>query len=357
MKNDYRKQQYVKNTKKIRSILQELPVFAADYFTYLENREISVNTRLSYAYDIRVFFRFLSQSAGFKKEHMRTLPIEKLELLTPSDLQEYISYIAVYQDPDGENTSNKECGKARKIASLRSFFSFFYDNHYIRTNPAALIKTTKIPKKRILRMDKSEVASLLSSVSAKEGLSDMERLYQDKIWLRDTAILTLLLGTGLRVSECVGLDIEHVDFKKKCLYIIRKGSDEDVAYFEDEVAFALQEYIQYGRDLFKPCERDKNALFLSSQHKRMGARSIELMIKKYAKRAGIGDYITPHRCRSTFGTNLYRESGDLYMVAEALHHSSVETTRKHYAAMEDDQKRKAAFMSSSLFNVNKDIIS
>ena len=156
------------------------------------------------------------------------------------------------------------------------------------------------------------------------------------------AIVTLLLGTGIRVSECVGLDIEDVDFKNYGIKVVRKGGSEMIVYFGDEVAKALIDYIEGDRQNVTPIAGHEHALFLSTQRKRIGIRAVENLVKKYSSLVTSLKKITPHKLRSTYGTNLYQETGDIYLVADVLGHKDVNTTRKHYAAMQDYNKRKAA---------------
>ena len=150
-----------------------------------------------------------------------------------------------------------------------------------------------------------------------------------------------MLGTGIRVSECVGLDINDVDFKNNGIKIHRKGGQEVIVYFGDEVCEALLNYME-EREQKTPLEGHTNALFLSLQNKRISVRSVENLVKKYSSLVTNLKNITPHKLRSTYGTNLYRETGDIYLVADVLGHKDVNTTKKHYAALEDERRRKAA---------------
>ena len=154
------------------------------------------------------------------------------------------------------------------------------------------------------------------------------------------ALLSLLLGTGIRVSECVGLDISDVDFKNNGILIHRKGGKDVTIYFSDEVKEALQNYYD-ERVLILEESGHEGAFFLSIQNKRLSVRSVENLVKKYAKIISPLKKITPHKLRSTYGTNLYKETGDIYLVADVLGHSDVNTTKKHYAAIEDDRRRSA----------------
>ena len=157
------------------------------------------------------------------------------------------------------------------------------------------------------------------------------------------ALLTLLLGTGIRVSECVGIDIDDIDFKTNGIRVHRKGGYNTTVYFPDEVRTALINYLE-DRKLKIPEEGSENALFLSMQNKRITVRAVENLVKKYSRNVTTLKKITPHKLRSTFGTNLYKESGDIYLVADVLGHKDVNTTRKHYAAQDDENRRRAANM-------------
>ena len=155
------------------------------------------------------------------------------------------------------------------------------------------------------------------------------------------AIITLLLGTGIRVSELVGLDIQDVDFKNGGIQVTRKGGNEMVVYFGEEVEKALLNYIEMRKNI-TPVAGHEHALFYSTQRKRIGIQAVENLVKKYASQITTTKKITPHKLRSTYGTALYRETGDIYLVADVLGHKDVNTTRKHYAAMDENRRRLAA---------------
>lgn len=212
----------------------------------------------------------------------------------------------------------------------------------IKTNPPALIDIPKIHEKAIIRLDVDEVAMLLDYIEhAGDQLSGQRKAYYEKTKVRDLALITLLLGTGIRVSECVGLDVEDVDFKNDAIKVTRKGGNEMFVYFGEEVEKALLDYLEV-RETITPVAGHEHALFYSIQRKRMGIQAVENLVKKYAKQITSTKKITPHKLRSTYGTSLYRETGDIYLVADVLGHKDVNTTRKHYAAIGDERRRKAA---------------
>lgn len=339
-KTTYHDELMKKNIVHLREILDTLPLFCGQYFRGMQDY-ISSRTRVAYAYDIRVFFEYLHDNNPiFKKTPIKEYKIDILDQITRMDIEEYIEHCAYYTK-DGKEYMNDERGKARKLASLRSFYNYFYRNEMIQTNPASLVKMPKLHEKEIVRLDPDEVAILLDTVETGDKLTKKQLQYHEKNKLRDVALLTLMLGTGIRVSECVGIDIQDVDFKNNGIKIRRKGGYEAVVYFGEEVELALFDYLEQRKKII-PVEGHEDALFLSMQNKRITVRAVENLVKKYASMVTSLKKITPHKLRSTYGTTLYKETGDIYLVADVLGHKDVNTTRKHYAALEEDRRRQAA---------------
>lgn len=339
----YHEQTTIDYTLRLREILKTLPPFAKDYFRAIEPTS-SIRTRMNYAYDIRVFFHFLMECNPLYRTYQITeFKPSDLEKLTAVDIEEYMEYLKVYRRDDEELITNGEKGLARKMSALRSFYAYYYKHEIISKNPTLLVDMPKQHEKAIIRLDADEVALLLDFVeTAGSKLTGQALAYYNKTKTRDLAILTLLLGTGIRVSECVGLDINDVDFKNNGITVTRKGGNQMVVYFGDEVADALMNYIENERKVISPVPGHEAALFLSTQRRRMGVQAVENMVKKYAKQVTPNKKITPHKLRSTYGTSLYKETGDIYLVADVLGHKDVNTTKKHYAAIDEDRRRLAA---------------
>lgn len=332
----------IKQTLKLREILSTMPVFIKDYFRGIEPTT-TTRTRISYAYDIRIFFQFLiSENPRFSKYDLKDFRVSDLDLIQPLDIEEYMEYLKVYQDAQDETQTNGERGLKRKMSALRSFYLYYYKKEFIKTNPTLLVDMPKLHGRTIVRLDADEVASLLDYIEKCGGsLTGQKRVYYEKTKERDLAIVTLLLGTGIRVSECVGLDVEDIDFKNGGVKVVRKGGNEMVVYFGDEVEKALVNYLEVRKGI-TPVAGHEHALFYSTQRKRIGVQAVENLVKKYASQITTTKKITPHKLRSTYGTALYRETGDIYLVADVLGHKDVNTTRKHYAAMDDNRRRQAA---------------
>ena len=206
----------------------------------------------------------------------------------------------------------------------------------------------KLHDKPITRLDTDEVNALLLEAENGNNLSSRQKHYQQIYAKRDTAILTLFLGTGIRVSELVGLNKEDFRFDNNSFLVTRKGGNKSILYFSQEVKTALSEYLEWLEEMkksntpFGKKVRMTNAMFVSNHGTRYSVRGIQMLVKKYSQIATPLKHITPHKLRSTFGTALYRETQDIYVVADVLGHSDVNTTKKHYAQMSEDIRKKAA---------------
>ena len=340
-KMTYREKTDIDNTLRLREVLKSLPPFCRDYFRAMESTT-TTKTRISYAYDIRIFFQFLLDSNPALKEYSMTdFTVDVLDQLKAVDIEEYEEYLKVYKN--GEKTeTNGERGLKRKISALRSFYAYYYKREMIQTNPTVLIDTPKVHDKSIIRLDVDEVAILLDYIEhCGDQLTGQKRVFYEKTKERDLAVVTLLLGTGIRVSECVGLDVEDVDFKNNGIKVTRKGGNEMIVYFGPEVEKALKRYLEV-REGITPLPGHEHALFYSAQRRRIGVKAVENLVKKYARQVTTTKKITPHKLRSTYGTALYQETGDIYLVADVLGHRDVNTTKKHYAALDDARRRQAA---------------
>ena len=335
---DYYHERTLKTLDRIDRLMDELPPFCEDFLRGIESHT-SVLTRLNYCYDLRIFFDFLVRKK-FRGKAIQDLTLEDLEAVTDTDLEIFLSYLSNYRFGE-KRLSCDERAKARKLSSVRSMFKYFFNKGLIKVNQTTKVATPKQHEKEIIRLEREEVSSLLDTVEYGDGLSSHAAGYHDKTKIRDSAILTLFLGTGIRISELVGLNNESIDFSNNSFVVTRKGGNKAILYFSEEVGDALAAYLaQKENDGRIP--PDEHALFLSLLYKRISVFAVENLVKKYAKIVTPLKKITPHKLRSTYGTALYRETGDIYIVADVLGHRDVNTTRKHYAAITEDHRRSVA---------------
>lgn len=338
----YHEKNSIDLTIKLRELLNTLPDFSKDFFRAIEPRT-SPKTRVSYAYDLRIFFDFLINSnPTYKNKKLSDFKVESLDDIKAYDIEEYLEYLKLHEDGKHNYVTNSQSGIKRKLSSLRSFYSYFFKREAITTNPTLLVDMPKLYEKAIIRLDNDEISELIDYIEqCGNELKGQKKLFYEKTKLRDLALVTLMLGTGIRVSECVGLDINDVNFKENGIKIVRKGGNEMVVYFGDDVSDILSQYLE-ERLKIKAISGHEKALFLSTQRKRINVRSVENMVKKYTSAVTPNKKITPHKLRSSYGTALYKETGDIYLVADVLGHKDVNTTRKHYAAIDENRRKKAA---------------
>jgi site-specific recombinase XerD len=346
--NHYRDEVDAKRILQIREITRNLPQACSDFI-----RSIAVSTssltRLAYAIDLNTFFSFLHEErVEFAQKPLRLMTDPDLEKLTRNDIIAYTEYLTYYyKDSDNDSVPNKiyinhELAIKRKLCTIRSFYDYLFKNQRISSNVTELVPLPKIHEKPIIRLNKEEMVRILEQAQSGDQLTKHQQKFQKITAKRDFAIISLFLGTGIRVSECVGMNITDVDLENNAFLVTRKGGNQVVLYFPPEVADALADYMEERKGI-ETVPGHEDALFLSLQRRRITQRAVQNLVKKYAAVAApLKSKISPHKLRSTYATNLYNETGDIYLVADVLGHTSVDTTRKHYADMTDARRRMAA---------------
>lgn len=334
--SNYYVQRNNKNLQTIERLLEELPSFCYDYFLSIDS-QTSTLTRLNYAHDLKIFFYFLQEKKFRKSKTVLEITLDDIEKVTSNDIEYFLGFLSHYNFNGKEHICN-ERAKARKLSSVRAMFKHFFNKDMISVDNAAKVSTPKLHEKPIIRLDSNEVFDIIEAAESGDGLTPHQRAYHEKTRVRDTAILMLFLGTGIRISELVGLNNEDLNFKDNSFIVTRKGGNKSILYFDEDVAAALQRYLDYKENNYDDL-KEPTALFVSNNKSRITVRAVENLVQKYAKIVSPLKKISPHKLRSTYGTQLYRATGDIYVVADVLGHKDVNTTRKHYAAISDDNRR------------------
>ena len=234
----YHKESDIQNIKKLRSMLVELPEYCEDFFRGIEPRTAS-RTRLAYVADLKLFFVYLIRSGQVKD--MGSITLELLSSLKVMDFEKYLEWLKCWTDDENENT-NGEKAIARKLSTLKAFYKYFQQNEMISANAASLVQPPKLHDKEIIRLDADEMKAFIQIVETGGDLEGRARAFFELTKKRDLAIIMLMLTTGIRVSELVGLDINDVDFKGSAIKIYRKGGKEETVYFSDDATKALTSY-------------------------------------------------------------------------------------------------------------------
>lgn len=335
-KEDYFTQRTAYTLKRLEKILKEdLPPFIGEYFLGIEGTT-SPLTRLNYAMDLAIFFDFISKKTGVPTDEFE---IDILNEITSTDIEQFLSFLTSFDYKDEHHMCNEKA-KARKLAAIRSMYKYFFNKEKIVANVAAKVSTPKLHDKEIIRLNNEEINDLLHTAETGNGLTEHQKAYQKNTSVRDVALLSLFLGTGIRISELVGLNIEDIFFDNNSFIVTRKGGNKTILYFTDEVKEELIKWLDERKE-DKKIPKTERALFTSLRGSRISVRAVQDLVKKYAKIITPLKKITPHKLRSTFGTKLYRETGDIYVVADYLGHKDINTTKRHYAAISDDIRRNA----------------
>ena len=340
MSNNYYLDRNRRNMRKLNEMLGDLPPCCSVFFIGMQDTTTPL-TRLNYAVDLKTFFNYLiNYETKFYNRNILSITIADIDEIDSQLIERFMAYISYYDKDDGTILTNGERGKLRKLSSIRAFFKYFFNKDMLKANVASKVRSPKLHEKPIVRLEEQETAELMYSCDTLTGFSEHQKKYNENFKTRDNAIISLFLTTGIRVSECVGLNVDDINFNLNTFRFTRKGGNQVILYFGEETAEILKNYLLYRDTLQIP--KEEQALFISSQRKRMSVRSMEYLVKKYAKVATPLKKITPHKLRSTYGTNLYRETKDIYIVAEVLGHKDVNTTKKHYAAITDDVRKSVA---------------
>ncbi|MCR4943005.1 MAG: tyrosine-type recombinase/integrase [Clostridium sp.] len=325
---------------KINEIKIELPSYT---YQFIDSciLKYQINTALAYSKDLMLFFDFLyHRNPQCHELQIKNIPLEILGALNAEDINEFQKYMVMNDGGSGHMVSNRTL--ARKMAVLRNFFGYMTDKRFISEDPTIKAeKNRRFVENDIKRLDVDEAHRLIKAVEETRSITKRSAARSKNTAKRDLAIVILLLNLGIRVSECAGLDLNDVNFEDNTVRIVRKGGKEAILYINEVIRNTLKDYIKNERPLLTSDPKEE-ALFISLKNNRLSVRSIEDMLKKYGEGAKLTERVHPHKLRRTFGTRLYNSSGDIYMVADVLGHKDVNTTVKHYAAVDEEHRRSMA---------------
>lgn len=291
------------------------PQFLNSFLDYLDGvLNKSSNTIKEYNYDLITFFRYLKKdklnSSTKETPVINNITINDLKRITLDDLYQYMSYLK-------NEHNNQAATRARKAASLKTFFNYMTaKTNQLEFNPAQNLETPKIGKRLPKYLSLEESKTLLAAVNSDNN---------DKFKERDFAIITLFLNCGMRLSELIGIDIKHINFKEEKLTVIGKGNKERTIYLNKACVVALEKYLATRKSNGLKGS-DKDALFISERKERISQRTVQHVVKSYLHKIGLGNYST-HKLRHTAATLMYQYGNvDIRALQELLGHESISTT-------------------------------
>ncbi|MBT2764423.1 tyrosine recombinase XerS [Paenibacillus sp. FSL W8-0187] len=340
--------------KRVEAKSAELPWYVTEYIDG-RKRKLSHTTLLNYCHDYLIFFDWLV-SVKSNIHDRKNIEMSVLESLTVREVENFLYYLE-YQLDNNKYTIN------RKLSALKSLFDYLQNKAetpdlkpYIQRNVMAKIDFNPIKESqetiayriegKILREDDLEKFRQFVAHDFGELHKTNKRLqrFHEFNRERDTAIVSLILGSGLRLSEVAGINIEDLDMNKGQVRVLRKGNKEQYVYFSQQALLDLESYLKIREARYKP-EKSENYLFIAApigrkgQSRRLTPRSIEKLIEKYAAAFG-KPALTVHSLRHSFATRYHRENNDVPKLKNQLGHSSIQTTMI-YTHLTDEEMRKA----------------
>ena len=323
--------------------MRELPDVLKSFKSYkitIQNR--SLKTVDEYLNDLDLFFRYIIASRNnvrLDSEEFDEIPIVDVDLdyvssITTDEIYEFFNYTVEYRH-------NKAKSRARKLSAIKSFFKYLTNRKMIKENPAVNIESPSINNRSLPKyLSIDESVSLLNAIQ-----NDTESKTKD----RDYAIITLFLNCGMRLSELVGISLNDIDRDLRSLRVIGKGSKERVVYLNDACKEALTRYLKVRATDNQIQIKDKNALFLSSRHQRISNKTVQYVVYKYLKLAGLEyKHFSTHKLRHTAATLMYQTGKvDVRVLKDILGHEQLNTTQI-YTHVSDESMEKA--MSNNPLN-------
>ncbi|MEE0944358.1 MAG: tyrosine-type recombinase/integrase [Clostridia bacterium] len=333
--------------KYLRTYLRDLPDFVFSYIEEYYNGE-SVNTKLAYSLDIKVFFDFLRFESFAEIKKNEDFTVAHMDKITPVLLIHFKSYLREYEveytSPRGKPVKrvvrNSAFGINRKLSAVRGLFIYLYKTEQISQNVTDKVDFMKLHQKIKKPLTTQETVSLIDVLYNGENYFEGRQLAEyNRRKLRDIALFITYLGTGVRVSELVALNVGDIDFGEDetsgSFIVTRKGGDQQEIFMPPQVYEAMKNYIDSIN------AKDSDPLFLNRSGDRIKVGGVEKTLKSYCQAVGIThpDKTRPHALRRTFACQLLADGVDIKMVAELMGHKNIEVTHRYYAQYSQQQRR------------------
>lgn len=324
--SNYHEQERDKYSLKLSEELDNLPKFVRDFIRSIE-QSASIKTRVAYVYDLKEFIKYVSKVHLNGDTSVHKVTLEDIDNLSIEDIEIFLS---TFTD------RLKRATIKRKLSTLRKFYKQMQKRGRLSSSSALLVDMPKLRSERITILDDNEVDSFISVIRNGSGLTSHALRFHKRTKERDLAIVYMLLGTGMRVSELVGLNLSDINLEKRSLRVIRKGDKEAILFYSQEVMDVLQEYLILQSKII-PEAGHEGALFLSLKNMRLTTRSVQYLVEKYSNIAIKVKKISPHKLRSTFGSQIYKETGDIKLTSDLLGHSNSQVSEEYYVRPNDDK--------------------
>lgn len=337
-KSTYYEEKDLKAREQLDELKHRLPQYMHDYVIQLAISH-QIRTCIAYTRELLTFLAYIQEmNPNYANKSLSEIPHEAISQITSRDINEYIVYLTSHQGKNRHKNGN--AALQRSMSALRSYFAYEENEETITKNPMPkAAKPQRVMEQPIERLSTEQAKELLVGVESVQTKSERSEMFRKRTRLRDRAIVMLLLNTGIRISECVGLDVTDINDNDQSFVVVRKGGNKERLYLNDEAYAAIIDYIEEERPAYAP--KGETALFISNRKQRMSVGSIQAMLKTYGESVlDLDDNLHPHTLRRTYGTLLYEATTDIALVSTTLGHKSLDTTRKHYADVSEKQKQR-----------------
>lgn len=316
----------LKDLNKIHRKLNTMPKVVRNYFYHLEAADKSYTT-------IKVYINYLSNFIEYITNGNNNEDFYKN--ITSANINEYMSSLRYKTDENGNIVKNGNSIRATRWSALNTFFIYLKSNQLIDNNPMdQTIRPSCKQNRNVTFLETDEI---------KQCINEIENIATKQFKNRDLCLFQIGVSVGLRVSAISQIDINDIDLKNNTIKVVEKGNKHRTMFFGANFKRTLLAWIDDRNEYFP--DVTTNALFISRKKNRMSVSAIEDVITKYTKK--LDKHITPHKLRATCATNLYKQTGDIYMVAEQLGHSNIATS-KIYTEIGHETKLKATNILDSL---------
>jgi integrase/recombinase XerC len=269
-----------------------------DYLTY--ERNVSINTVTAYRDDLESFVFFLCDDYfTLSRDQLEWRKVDRVAV------RSYLAFMA--------RQKLSRASMARHLSTLRTFFRFLMREEMVESNPARTVTTPKREKHLPSVLQTADITLLFEQPDISDDLG-----------LRDRAWLELLYGSGLRIGELVGIDIDDVELRGRLVKVRGKGGKERIVPFGSKAEEALRAWLRV-----RNAAPDEAAIFLNYRGERITARSVRRLFDRYVRSASLRAGVSPHTLRHSFATHLLNAGADLRAIQELLGHASLSTTQKY----------------------------
>lgn len=328
-------EQELKTEEKIKNMIANKPKILKGYYNSFVDE--TYNTKYNYINHVCSFINFMEKTYNIDFDDY-----DQIDTIKALHINEYISQYN-YKEIDGKKVKNTNSYKANKLSAIRNFFDFLYDNEIIKNNPTLRIKTPKDKRMhKIISLNEKEIQIIKQNIL--NGVGSQRAISYQKKWInRDMLMILLGIATGLRISAICNINIQDINVKNKTIKVVEKGNIEKEVHIPENIFEYINNWIEDRERILNGLDVD--ALFISSQKKRITTSAVRNMLNKYTY--NINKHITPHKLRSTTATTLLKKTNNIYLVAKVLGHKNIQNT-KRYADLPDSEVIEAANIMGSI---------